>query len=145
MIMIEDGSSEKSAPSKALELRRRLVQVSLEWERYFGVAPSITSAISELDAALLVGMSEDLYGSDGQLRTAVSKDTDFACDGIRYQVTANRPSPKKGSFVTLVSQKTEKKRPFGFHATIDGSSSNDDSSAAGAPPAAGTIAMTLLV
>lgn len=104
--------------SKALELRTRLVQVSLEWESHFGVAPSITSAISELDAALLVGMHEEVYCSDGQLRTAVSKDTDFVCDGIRYQVTANRPSGKKGSPVTLVSQKTEKKKPFGWDRLI---------------------------
>jgi hypothetical protein len=106
------------ANSKAADLRRRLVQVTLEWESHFGVAPSVTSALSELDAALLVGMKEDTYCADGKLRTAVSKDTDFICDGIRYQVTANRPSGKKGSPVTLVSQKTEKKKPFGWDRII---------------------------
>ena len=111
--------NENDTTSKALELRRRLVEVCLEWEKHFGVAPSITSAISELDAALqLVGMQEEVYCSDGQLRTAVSKDTDFVCDGICYQVTANRPSGKKGSPVTLVSQKTEKKKPFGWDRLI---------------------------
>lgn len=104
--------------SRALELRERLVQVSLEWERHFGVAPSITSAISELDAALLVGMDENAFCAGGQLRTAVSKDTDFVHADIRYQVTANRPSGKKGSPVTLVSQKTERKRPFGWDRLI---------------------------
>ena len=103
---------------KALELRGRLVQVSLEWEDYFGVLPSVTKSISELDAALLVGMSEDAYCADGQLRTAVSKDLDFVYDGFRYQITANRPSGKKGSPVTWVNQKTEKKKPFGWDRLI---------------------------
>ena len=116
--MTNNNTDKDGISSKALALRNRLVQVSLEWERYLGVAPSITSAISELDAALLVGMNEDSYCPDGQLRTAVSKDTDFICDSIRYQVTANRPSGKKGSPVTLVSQKTEKKKPFGWDRLI---------------------------
>lgn len=117
--MEKDDFTENGATSKALELRRELVEVSLEWERYFGVAPSVTSAISELDASKLVGMPEDLYCSDGQLRTAVSKDTDFVYKGIRYQVTANRPSGKKGSPVTKVNQKIEKNgRPFGWDRLI---------------------------
>ena len=116
--MEHGDTSENGTSSKALELRTRLVSVALEWERHLGVAPSITSAVSELDAALLVGMKEDVYCSDGQLRTAVSKDTDFICGGIRYQVTANRPSEKKGSPVTLVSQKTETKKPFGWDRLI---------------------------
>jgi len=37
------------------KLRDSLVAVTLEWERVFGVAPSITSAVSEYDAACLVG------------------------------------------------------------------------------------------
>src|SRR5436309_3388767 len=104
--------------SKAFELRNQLVSASLDWESYLGVAPSITSAISELDAAMLVGMKENDYCCDGKLRTAVSKDVDFTCNGVRYQVTANRPSGKKGSVVTLVSQKTEHKRPFGWDRLI---------------------------
>jgi len=104
--------------SQALELRKRLVQVSLEWENYFGVLPSITKSISELDAALLVGMSEHAYCADGQLRTAVTAGLDFFHSEIRYQVTANRPSGKRGSPVTLVSQKTEKKNAFGWDRLI---------------------------
>ena len=110
--------------SRANELRKRLVEAALEWERYFGVAPSITSAISELDAAQLVGMKERDYCAEGQNRTAVTKDADFTVKtspadvGIRYQVTANRPSGKKGSAVTLVKQKTEKRRPFGWDRLI---------------------------
>lgn len=94
------------------------MQVALEWENYFGVAPSITSVISEWDAARLVGKKEEAYCSDGKFRTAVTKDVDFICGDLRYQVTANRPSGKKGSPVTLVSHKTEKKRRFGWDRII---------------------------
>lgn len=103
---------------KAADLRNRLIEVALEWEKHFGVAPSITSSISEVDAAQLVGMNEDAYCADGGRRTPVSKDVDFVCNGLRYQVTANRPSGKPGSPVTLVSQKTEMKRPFGWDRLI---------------------------
>jgi hypothetical protein len=103
---------------KGDELRQKLVRVALKWERYFGVAPHITTAISELDAAKLVGMNESEYCKDGLKRTAVTKGVDFFYNGIRYQVTANRPSGKKGSKVTLVKQKTEKKGPFGWDRLI---------------------------
>ena len=91
--------------NRAAELRAELVRIALAWQDYFGVAPHITTAISELDAALLVGMSEDEYCADGALRTAVTKGKDFTWRGVRYQVTANQPSGKKGSPVTLVSLK----------------------------------------
>ena len=39
------------------ELRNRLVKVASEWERRFAIAPAITNAIAEFDAALLVGTS----------------------------------------------------------------------------------------
>ena len=54
--------------SKAVQLREQLVKASIEWENYFGVAPSITSVISELDAALIVGMNEDSYCASGENR-----------------------------------------------------------------------------
>ena len=104
--------------STARDLRKQLVDVALEWEKHFGVAPSITSAISELGAARLVGMSEDADCAGGTHRTAVTKDTDFVCGEVRYQVTASRSSGKKGSKVRLVSHKTEKKRPFGWDRLI---------------------------
>lgn len=85
-----------------MSLRNKLVDVALQWQGSFGVAPSITNAISEYDAALLVGMTEKEYSEYMQDKTAVSKGTDFIYKGIRYQVKANRPSGKKGSFVTLV-------------------------------------------
>jgi hypothetical protein len=109
---------EMNESSKAADLRARLVEIALDWEKHFGVAPSITNSVSEIDAARLVGMTEDDYCTAGKSRTAVSKDFDFICNDIRYQVTASRPSGKPGSPVTLVSQKNEKKRPFGWDRLI---------------------------
>ena len=83
-------------------LRDKLVETALQWQECFGVAPSITSAVSEYDAAMLVGMTEKEYSEYMQDKTAVSKGADFIFKGIRYQVKANRPSGKKGSFVTMV-------------------------------------------
>ena len=83
-------------------MRSKLVKISLEWESKFGVAPSVTSSISEYDAARLVGMSESDYSKYMKNRTAVSKGSDFEFCGNKYQVKANRPSGKKGSFVTRV-------------------------------------------
>ena len=86
------------------ELRNRLVNVTLEWERIFGVAPSITSAISEYDVARLVGHTDESYGKACVGRTAVTRGCDFICNGIRYQIKANRPSGKPGSPVTKVGE-----------------------------------------
>ncbi len=85
-------------------LRGRPVTTALEWERHFGVAPAITSALSEYDAARLIGHDDDSFSLDCVGRTAVTRGSDFTHDGLRYQVKANRPSGKKGSFVTLVSK-----------------------------------------
>lgn len=86
------------------ELRSALVTVVLEWERRYGVAPAITSAISEYDAARLVGHSAESFGLDCTGRTAVTRGTDFRHKNVRYQLKASRPSGKPGSFVTLVSK-----------------------------------------
>lgn len=93
-----------SVPDQQASLRSRLVAVALEWERSFGVAPHITSAISEYDAAALVGHSDESFIQDCVGRTAVSRGTDFTYRGLRYQVKANRPSGKPGSPVTLVAK-----------------------------------------
>ena len=85
-------------------LRDELVRISLEWQEKFGVSPQITSTISEYDAAMLVGMSEPEYSEYMKDKTAVSKGADFVFNNIRYQIKANRPSGKPGSFVTLVSK-----------------------------------------
>jgi hypothetical protein len=87
---------------KTGSLRDRLVAVALEWQSRYGVAPSITAPISELDAARLVGMPEEAYSRFMQDKTAVAKGLDFEWSGNRYQVKANRPSGKPGSKVTLV-------------------------------------------
>jgi hypothetical protein len=73
-------------------LRKTLVAGALEWERRYGVAPAITSAISEYDAARLVGHSPKSFGQDCVGRTAVTRGTDFCHNNVRYQVKANRPS-----------------------------------------------------
>ena len=87
-------------------LRDELVKIALRWQERFGVAPSITNAISEYDAAMLVGMSESEYSDYMKDKTAVNKGSDFVFMNIRYQVKANRPSGKKGSFVTMVPKAT---------------------------------------
>lgn len=89
---------------KPEDLRAQLVAVALEWERRYGVAPGITSAISEYDAARLVGHSAESFGRDCVGRTAVTPGADFCHNNVRYQVKANRPSGKPGSFVRLVSK-----------------------------------------
>jgi hypothetical protein len=86
------------------ELRRKLVELALEWERRYGVSPAITGAVSELDAALLVGHSAESFELDCAGRTSVTRGADFRRGGVRYQVKANRPSGKPGSPVTLVAR-----------------------------------------
>lgn len=89
----------------AKNLRSRLIKIALQWEKRFSVAPAITSAIAELDAALsLVKMTEEEYCSDCEGRTSVRAGHDFTHRNIHYQVKANRPSGGKGSRVTLVSK-----------------------------------------
>lgn len=87
-------------------LRDRLVSVALEWQERFGIAPQITTPISEYDAAMLVGMPEREYSAFMQDKTAVSKGSDFEFRGTRYQVKGNRPSGKPGSRVTMVPKAT---------------------------------------
>lgn len=81
-------------------LRQNLIQIALEWQRRYGVAPSVTSTISEYDAAKIVGMSNEEYSTCMQDKTAVCKGHDFIHRGIRYQIKAHRPSGKPGSFIT---------------------------------------------
>lgn len=87
-------------------LRVRLVAVALEWQVKFGIAPSITTALSEYDAALLVGCLEPDYVLQMQNRTAVTKGSDFFFGGKHYQVKANRPSGKKGSKPSITNKAT---------------------------------------
>lgn len=84
------------------ELREALVDIALEWERRYGVAPTITGAISEYDAARLVGHTPETLALNCVGRTAVTRGVDFCHNGFRYQIKACRPSGKRGSFVTWV-------------------------------------------
>jgi hypothetical protein len=87
-------------------LRQQLVQTVIAWERAFGNAPSITSALSEYDAAHLLGCATEDYSALMQGMTSVQQGYDFVFNGKKYQVKGNRPSGKPGSFVTLVPKAT---------------------------------------
>ncbi len=82
------------------DLRQRLVQVALEWQKQYGIAPAITSAVSEYDAAKMVGMTDEEYSKFMQDKTAVCKGHDFIHKGVKYQIKAHRPSGKPGSDIT---------------------------------------------
>ncbi len=43
-----------------IKLRDKLVDIALQWQASFGVAPSITSSISEYDAAMLVCLKKNI-------------------------------------------------------------------------------------
>ena len=85
-------------------MRDDLIKISLLWQKKYGVAPNILSAVSEYDAAMMIGMPEDEYSDFMQDKTAVSKGSDFIFNNKRYQVKANRPSGKPGSKVTIVAK-----------------------------------------
>jgi len=87
-------------------LRTKLIKVALEWQERYGVAPQITTPLSEYDAAMLVGMPEHEYSGYMQNITAVNQGSDFVYKNIRYQVKGNRPSGKPRSKVTLVPKAT---------------------------------------
>lgn len=84
-------SLRKPSPDKE-NLRDCLVAVTLEWERVFGVAPTITSAVSEYDAACLVGHTDESYGEVCVGRTDVTRGCDFILTGfgIRLRQSSKR-------------------------------------------------------
>ncbi|MGD6807220.1 MAG: hypothetical protein ACQCN4_09720 [Candidatus Bathyarchaeia archaeon] len=86
------------------QLRDLLVQVALEWEKRFAVAPRITCDIAEYDAAKLVNTSLRIGLGRKTEDTAVTRGCDFCVGSERYQVKSNRPSGKVGSFVTRVGK-----------------------------------------
>lgn len=83
-----------------MDLRNKLIELALKWQARYGVAPAITSAISEFDASQLVGMREYEYSEYMQDKTAVTRGHDFIHNNIRYQTKAHRPSGKPGSRIT---------------------------------------------
>ncbi len=99
-----DCSAEEHLSAWVASARSDLVRACLNWEGVLGIAPAITSRLSELDAAVLVGCPLPKLRKQWTSSTAVTKGTDFVKDGIRYQVKANRPSGKPGSLVTLVAK-----------------------------------------
>lgn len=90
---------------KKVKLRDILVDVALQWQASFGIAPSITSSISEYDAAMLVGMSEKEYSDYMRDKTAVAKGTDF----VYKKVSSKSQSTKwqKGKFCNDGSESNE--------------------------------------
>ena len=54
-----------------------MIAVALEWQERYGVAPQITTPLSEYDAAMLVGMPEQKYSEFMQDITAVNRGSDF--------------------------------------------------------------------
>lgn len=84
------------------DLRQQLVRTALRWEQLYGNSPGITCALSEYDAAMLVGCSAPDYAAAMQGMTSVQRGYDFRWRGQRYQVKGNRPSGKRGSAVTWV-------------------------------------------
>jgi len=83
-----------------VKLRAQLVNIALKWQAQFGVAPAITSALSEYDAAMILGMPENEYSLYMQDKTAVAKGHDLVFNDIKYQIKAHRPSGKPGSNIT---------------------------------------------
>ncbi len=64
-----------------MNLRDQLVNLAIKWQQQFGVAPAITSAISEYDATMFIGMSEENYFLYMQDKTAVMREHDFIYEG----------------------------------------------------------------
>ena len=79
---------------------------ALAWQGAYGVAPAITSALSEYDAAKLVKLTDEEYSAAMKGRSAVAKGADFVWQGVRYQVKANRPSGLPRSNVTWAPKAT---------------------------------------
>ena len=52
-------------------LRDKLVSIALEWQEKFGIAPQITTPISEYDAAMLVGFPEQDYSKINGVRSFI--------------------------------------------------------------------------
>ena len=78
-------------------LRKKLVSVALLWQKEMGVAPAITPAIAEYDAARLIGCDYKGYCQDGLGKSAVRKGFDFKFQKKRFQVKASRPAQDTAS------------------------------------------------
>lgn len=81
-------------------LRQQLVAAALQWEHHYSVLPRVGDALSEFDAAMLVGHTPESFSKAMVGTSAVQKGFDFRWESARYQIKHNRPSGKKGSKVT---------------------------------------------
>jgi hypothetical protein len=85
-----------------MTIRDRLVQTVLKWEKRFGFIPGqsgMTTAVSEYDAAMILGLNENEYSDSVKGRSSVGGGYDFKFNNKRIQVKANRPSGLPGSQV----------------------------------------------
>ena len=85
-----------------MTIRDELVQIALKWEEKFGFFPGqagITAAVSEYDAAMMLGHTEAEYIISLNGRSSVGRGHDFVWKDKRIQVKANRPSGLPGSAV----------------------------------------------
>lgn len=100
--LVGEHGKKFSGQRRGNPLRKDAVTLALQWQKRYGVAPAITSAIAEYDAARLVGMRDRAYSNFMQGGTSVRRGYDFIFRGKKYQVKANRPSGRQGSRVSLV-------------------------------------------
>ncbi len=78
--------------SIVVNLRKSLVKNAINFEKKFHIIPSISSAISELDAMAIVGMSGDEIVKYAPKQKSRQKDFDFEYNGKKYQVKVDRQS-----------------------------------------------------
>lgn len=78
------------------EITDRLIKCSIEFENQTGIVPAVSSALSEIDAMIGIGMSEkDIFGYKIKQKTR-QKGHDFEYRGLKYQVKVDRESIKEG-------------------------------------------------
>ena len=85
-----------------MTIRDQLVQLVLEWEERFGFFPGqagITAAVSEYDAAMMLGHNEAEYIISVAGRSPVGCGHDFVFKNKKIQVKANRPGGRSGDTV----------------------------------------------
>lgn len=95
-----------------MTIRDQLVQTALQWEKRFGFFPGqagITAAVSEYDAAMMLGLTEVNYIASIKGRSSVGRGHDFVFENKRIQVKANRPSGRPGSDVWNAGPKAKTK------------------------------------
>lgn len=85
-----------------MTIRDQLVHTVLKWENLFGHFPGqagITAAVSEYDAAMMLGHDEVSYAASILGRAPVGRGYDFKFNNKRIQVKANRPGRRRGATV----------------------------------------------